>query len=169
MVASTREWFAIVTGKPLSQKAPDVLRASRRLAGLSSGMGLQKAIRVISSALAGVTLSRSTVVAMVRHVLDPNAHLDRATRIRAATALSAVRVRVLEAEAVRLICLNDAPLDIIQAAAASLLGPPRCHLNAKTVRALTRHIRRYGQIRGPATDLLRLSLPSRRSPSKAKK
>lgn len=139
-----------MTGKPPRQRETDVVEAIRRLAGLASGKGFQKAILVITSALdGGVPVPKSTVLALGHRALDPNAQLDRDTRIRAATALSALHEPKSEAAAIQMICHDDTPLDAVQAAAAILLGTPGRRLSATTVRALTRYIRRYGQMRGP--------------------
>lgn len=158
-----------MTGRPLKRRSPDVLRAIRRLGDNPSRMASQMAVFVIASALeGGVTIPSSTVLALGPRVLDPNAQLDRATRIRAATVLSAVRKREKAAKAIQMICRDDTPRDALQAAAAILLGTPCRRLSKTTTRALTRHIRRYGQIRGPMVDLLRLSVPAASRPSKDK-
>ena len=134
-------------------------------------MGLQKAVDSITSELeGGVPVPSSIVLKLGRHVLDPKCPLDRKIRLRAATDLSAVRERELEVHAIQVLCHEDTPLDVIQAAAAIVLGTSRRRqLNATTVLALTRHVRRYAQIRGPLVDLLRQSALAASRPSKDKK
>ena len=159
-----------MTGDRFKVPPLTVLAACRPLAGVPQ-MELLDAVQYVTSVLEhDIAIARSTVRVLGRHVLNPNAPLDRKTRLRAATALSTIHERSIEVHAVQVICREDTPLDVIQAAAAIVLGTSRRRqLNATTVHALTRHVRRYGQIRGPMVDLLRLSVLTASQPSKDKK
>ena len=138
-----------------------VMKAMRRLGGIGSDISLPQAVQIVTAAFEqGVDMPRSAILDVGHYILDPMAPIDRRTRLKAAQAVAAFRERETIRRAVHVIGSNDTPLAVVQAAAVLLLGPPSPQLSRKTVSALQRCVRRYGQIRGPITDLVLLAARS---------
>ena len=147
-----------------------VLRAIRRLGGFGLELSLQRAVRIVTDAFERrVEMPRSAILDLGSLALDATVVLDLRTRINAAKAVSPFGERGTVKRAVHAIGVNEAPLDVLQAAAVILLGPPVRRLSRKTVLSLQQRLKRYGQIRGPIIDLVLLTARSGALPSNWKR
>ncbi len=159
-----------MTRAPCRLPSSQVLRAVRRFAGIGLEMSLQRAVRIVTTSLEqGIEMPCSGVLDVGRLALDSAVNLDRDTRFRAARAVSIFRELETIKRAIHVVGSDETPLDVVEAAAVILLGPPARRLSRKTSLGLRRCVRRYGQIRGPITDLVLLAARSGKLPSKGKK
>lgn len=146
-----------------------VLRACRCLGGLHNQGDIPNAVRTVLGAVQGeVSLPRSALLDLARIVLDADVDMNRHIRLAAAKALVQFNERVITGRATRAIRDPSSPLDVVMAAATILVGPPCHRLSRPSLVCLVRVIRRFGQVRGPLVDLLKLNKlppqPSRRAP-----
>lgn len=142
-----------------------VMKAIRRLGGISSHIELEQAVRIVIGACErGNLMPRSGILDLGSLALDPAAGLDHRTRIEAAKAVSQFAELEIVKTAVHVIGSDETPLDVLQAAAVILLGASARRLSHKTIARLLRIARRHAIVRGPVVELLLLAVLRQRSP-----
>ena len=95
-----------------------LLKALRRFGGFGQSMSLQHAAQILTAALvSGIDMTRSGILGLGHHSLDPTVPLDRCTRLNVVKAVTTLGALEISRRAVKVIGSDEAPLHVLQAAA----------------------------------------------------